>query len=140
MYRLCVEIATNYITKYARKRGLRLDIPELSHDSAIYAIEQYLKKPEFRIKSISAYMYLGCIKNLFRDKERDQREVSNDEFLLNAESAYTVESSLDEGGQDPVVGFLIGATKPRAAPQGGRHEPVLIKQGLLFEDTATEKQ
>jgi hypothetical protein len=107
MYRLCVEIATNYITKYARKRGLRLDIPELSHDSAIYAIEQYLKKPEFRINRISAYMYLGCIKNLFRDKDRDQREVSYEEMPLHAESAYAVESSLDEGGQDPVAGFPI---------------------------------
>jgi hypothetical protein len=139
MYRLCVEIASNYIKKYARKRGLNLDIPELSHDSALYAIEQYLKKPGFRIKSISAYMYLGCIKNLFKNKDRDQREVFNDEALLNAESAYTVEAGLDEGGRAPVKGFPIGAARPgqRAAPQGDRHESVILKQGLLFEELET---
>jgi hypothetical protein len=57
MYRLCVDIASNYIGKYAKGKGLNLDITELSHDSAVYVIEQYLKKPGFRIERISAYMH-----------------------------------------------------------------------------------
>jgi hypothetical protein len=97
MYRLCVEMASNYIRKYARGKGLRLDIPELSHDSAIYAIEQYLRKPGFRIKSISTYMYFGCLKTLFQDKQWEQRRVSYEEMPLNAELAYAAEASLDEG-------------------------------------------
>jgi hypothetical protein len=127
MYRLCVEVATNYIRKYARKRGLQLDIPELSHDSAIYAIEQYLRKPGFRIESISAYMHLGCVKNLFGNKDRDQREASYDDLLLNEEAAYDIKASPDDNVPAPFKGFLIN-------PSGSRHEPVIIKQGLLFEE------
>jgi hypothetical protein len=136
MYLLCVEIATNYIAKYARERGLSLDIPGLSHDSAMYAIEQYLKKPEFKIKRISAYMYFGCIKTMSRDKDRDQREaVSYDEFLLNEEAARAGEASPDENGPG-LDRVKASATGPGVNPQGGRHEPAILKQWLLFEDTA----
>jgi hypothetical protein len=131
MYRLCVDIATNYIRKYARKRGLHLDIPELSHDSALYAIEQYLKKPGFRINRISAYMHFGCVKNLCRNKEREQREVSYDAYLLNEQAAYAVEESYERGEPEPVEGFKMRVC---------RHEPVIIKQWLLFEDAATRKE
>jgi hypothetical protein len=133
MYRLCVEVASNYIRKYARTRGLQLNIPELSHDSSIYAIEQYLKKPGFRIRYIAAYMRLGAIKNMFRDKEWDQRKMSFDDLLLNEEGAYDNEAGPDEGGPG------LDGLKARAegGPQDSRHEPAIIKQGLLFEDTAT---
>jgi hypothetical protein len=80
MYCLCVDLASNYITKYARERGLYLDIGELSHDSAIFVIDQYLRKPEFKIDRISAYIHFGCVKVLYQGKERDRREVSY-EFL-----------------------------------------------------------
>jgi hypothetical protein len=76
MYSLCSDIASNYIRKYARAKRLpHLDIAELSHDSAVYVIDQYLRKPGFRIMRISAYMHFGCIKTLFRGKKREQREV-----------------------------------------------------------------
>jgi hypothetical protein len=140
MYPLCVEVASNYIRKYARTRGLQLDIPELSHDSAIYAIEQYLKKPDFKINYIATYMRFGALKSMFRDKEHDQWEVSFDDLLLNEEAAHAEDTSLDEGGPGLLAGFPIGATKPRAAPQGDRHEPAVLKQGLLFEESDTEKQ
>jgi hypothetical protein len=133
MYRLCVEIATNYITKYARERGLQLDVPGLSHDSAIYAIEQYLKKPGFRINRISAYMHFGCVKTLYRDKDRDQREVSYDEALLN--EGYEAEAGREGGDRE--LAERPGAAWPRAAPQGGQHAPAIIKQGLLFEESDT---
>jgi hypothetical protein len=136
MYSLCIDVASNYIGKYARERGLLLDIPELSHDSAVYVIERYLKKPGFRIERISAYIHFGCIKSLFRNKEQEQREVSIDDHLLNEASLYTGEVSPDKGDQVPGEGFSIGT---RAPPQSGRHEPALIRQGLLFEDSTTGK-
>jgi hypothetical protein len=76
MYLLCIDIASNYIAKYARVRRLELDVAELSHDSAVFVIEQYLRKPEFRVNRISAYMHFGCIKNLYHDAKRDYLEVS----------------------------------------------------------------
>jgi hypothetical protein len=134
MYRLCVDIAANYIRKHARERGLTLDIAELSHDSAIYVIEQYLKKPGFRVNRISAYMHFGCMKSLYRDKEWEQRKAPFDDRLLNEESIYVEEASPDTSG--PFEGFPIG---PRTAPQGSRHKPAIIKQGLLFEESDTGK-
>jgi hypothetical protein len=136
MYKLCVDIASNYIGKYERERGLQLDIPELSHDSALYAIEQYLKKPEFKIKRISAYMYFGCIKILYRDKDREQREVSYDEFLLNEK--YEAGTDREESDRELTEGFSIGATGPRTAPQGGRRDPAIIIQGLLFKESGKD--
>jgi hypothetical protein len=131
MYKLCVEIASNYIRKYAKGKGLSLNIPELSHDSAVYAIEQYLKKPGFRIERISAYMHFGCVKSLFRDKERERREVSYEDLLLNG--------GLGHGfGAEPVAEPV-----PRRArggqPADDRRQSVLIKQGLLFCDQNTGK-
>jgi hypothetical protein len=55
---------------------------------------------------------------MFRNKEREQREVSFDDCLSNEESVYAVWVSQEEG----------------------RHEPALIKQGLLFKDSATGKE
>jgi hypothetical protein len=81
MYELIVRISKNYIVKYARDRGLKLDLEELSHVSALYIIEQYLKKPEFRVNKLSAYIYFGCIKALTKDKDIDQNEVSYEELF-----------------------------------------------------------
>ncbi|MDR0388370.1 MAG: hypothetical protein LBH57_10085 [Treponema sp.] len=107
MYGVCVEIAGNYIRKYARKRRLSLDAGELAHDSAVYVIDQYLRKPRFRVGRISAYIHYGCVKSLFRDKEWDRRKAPYEESLLAA--AVT---------EDP----------PEEAPEQ------TWKQGLLFEE------
>jgi hypothetical protein len=84
MYVIAKECSKNYITDYCRKKGLyHLDIETLSHDSAIYCIEKYLKKESFKIEKISSYVYFGMIKNLFKDKEKDQLEVEYDNFFEN---------------------------------------------------------
>jgi hypothetical protein len=77
---LLKEIAYNYINKYCRKKGITLDIKELSHDSALFVIEQYLRKPDFKVKKISAYIYFGTIKNLFKESKREQMEISYEEY------------------------------------------------------------
>jgi hypothetical protein len=82
MYRLCAEIAGNYIRKYEAKHGLRLDTQTLAHDSAVYVIDQYLRRPAFKVQRISAYIYFGCMKSLYKDKKREQREVSFEEIYL----------------------------------------------------------
>lgn len=141
MYRLCVDMATNYIRKYARDKGLPLDIPELAHDSAVYVIEQYLKKPGFRIDRISAYMHFGCVKSLFRNKEREQREISYEEFILDGGLGQTSGAGSGRDSPPPSGGLSIRVAG-RFAPEAGtalRGEPAMIRQGLLFEDAATGK-
>ena len=118
MYRVCVEIAANYLAKYARARRLNLEIEVLAHDAAVYMIEQYLRKPGFRIRRLSAYIHFGCFKVLFRDKERDLMEVSWDSIPPNAEPAYDAAGIPDESGEEVKV----------------------FRQGLLFEDPATGQE
>jgi hypothetical protein len=81
MYEVILRISKNYIVKYARARGLRLDLEELSHVSALYIIEQYLKKPAFRVNRLSAYAHFGCIKALSKDMDKDKNEVSYEELF-----------------------------------------------------------
>jgi hypothetical protein len=81
MYLIAKEAAKNYISKYCRTRGLKLNINELSHDSAIYIIEQYLRKPSFHVDKLSAYIYFGVKKSLFKDKEIEQREISYEQYF-----------------------------------------------------------
>jgi hypothetical protein len=104
--------------KYERERRLTLDIAVLSHDSAVYVIEKYLIKPGFRIGRISAYMYYGYLKSLDWGKRWEQREVSYTAIYGTEQECVIQEYDIEE-------------------PSG--HEPVLIKQGLLFEDPATGK-
>jgi hypothetical protein len=80
MYEIAKEAAFNYLRKYCRSHGVSLDIEELSHDAAMFVIEQYLRKPEWKVLRISAYIHFGVIKVLYRDKERETREVSLDEM------------------------------------------------------------
>jgi hypothetical protein len=81
MYLIAKEAAKNYINKYCRARGLKLNIDELSHDSSIYIIEQYLRKPSFHIDKLSAYIYFGTKKVLFKDKDIEQREISYEQYF-----------------------------------------------------------
>jgi hypothetical protein len=81
MYQVAVEVSANYIRKYQNSRGLRLDVDTLSHDAAIYIVEQYLRKPEFRVDRLSAYAHFGCLKVLFADSKRERREVSYEQTL-----------------------------------------------------------
>jgi hypothetical protein len=88
MYEIAKEAAFNYIAKYCRNRGIRLDLEELSHNSAVFVIEQYLKKPQFEIGKISSYIYYGVIKSLYKDKNREQLEVSYEQYFEEHKDKY----------------------------------------------------
>jgi hypothetical protein len=81
MYKIAKEAAGNYIRNYCNNKGLKLELDILSHDSAMYLIEQYLRKVNFKVGKLSSYIYFGCIKNLFKDSEREQLEYSYEEFF-----------------------------------------------------------
>jgi hypothetical protein len=130
MYRICVEIAANYIRKYARERRLFLNVDELSHDSAVYVIAQYLKKPEFKVERISAYIHYGCIKCLYRDKEWDKRKAAFEDYLHEAQEEYNrVEAAGMSLGDEPETMPAVSET-PDARHEHARQ----WKQGLLFEE------
>jgi hypothetical protein len=80
MYEVAKQAAFNYLQKYCHNHGIKLNNKELSHDAAMFVIEQHLKKPEWRVKRISAYIHFGVIKVLYRDKEREIREDSYEEM------------------------------------------------------------
>jgi hypothetical protein len=82
MYLIAKAAAYNYIKKYCQSHGLyNLDINELSHDSALFVIEQYLRKPEFKVEKISAYIHFGTRKALFKDKDIEQNEISYEQYF-----------------------------------------------------------
>jgi hypothetical protein len=86
MYLIAKEAAYNYIKKYCNQRGLyHLDIEEKSHEAALFVIEQYLKKPEFKIDKISAYVYFGVKKSLFKNMDIEMNEMSYDEMIEKKE-------------------------------------------------------
>jgi hypothetical protein len=86
MYKIAKNVAQNYIKKYCVSHGLRhLDIDEASHDASLFVIEQYLRKPEFNVKKISAYVYFGVKKALFKNKDVEMRETSYDEMIEKGE-------------------------------------------------------
>jgi hypothetical protein len=82
MYLIAKEAAANYIKKYCRSNGLyNLDIEELSHEASVFVIEQYLRKSEFNVGKISAYIHFGVIKVLYKNKDIEMKEVSYDDLL-----------------------------------------------------------
>jgi hypothetical protein len=82
MYDVAKEAAYNYLNKYCRKKGIRLrNLDEMAHDSAMFIIDQYLRKPGFKILRLSAYIYFAVIKTLFKNKGVETREVSYEETV-----------------------------------------------------------
>jgi hypothetical protein len=81
MYLIAKEAAYNYIKNYCKQRGLyNLDIDEKYHEASVFVIEQYLKKPEFKVNKISAYIYFGIQKSLFHNKDIEMNECSLEEL------------------------------------------------------------
>ena len=75
MYLLLLEFYRNYITDYARKRGLRFSkekIDDLKIEMAERTISHYLKKKDFRIENLSAYGYFDFIKTITQTKTEDK--------------------------------------------------------------------
>jgi hypothetical protein len=71
MYGICLKIGTGYLKKYCASKKVELDIDMLAHDAALYVIEQHLRKPEWRVENIHAYMRFGVMKALFRDAHKE---------------------------------------------------------------------
>ena len=75
MYLLLLEFYRNYITDYARKRGLKFTkekIDDLKVEMAERTISHYLKNPNFRIEKLSSYGYFDFIKIITQNKTEDK--------------------------------------------------------------------
>ena len=75
MYLLLLDFYKNYITDYAKKRGLKFakeKIDDLRAEMAERTISHYLKKPDFRIEKISSYGYFDFIKIITQNKSEDR--------------------------------------------------------------------
>ena len=85
MYLLLLEFYKNYITDYARKRGLKFTketIDDLRTEMAERTISHYLKNPDFRIENLSAYGYFDFIKIITQNKTED-RNFSLEQLIEN---------------------------------------------------------
>lgn len=85
MYLLLLEFYRNYITDYARKRGLKFTkekIDDLKTEMAERTISHYLKKPDFRIEKLSSYGYFDFIKIITQNKTED-RNFSLEQLVEN---------------------------------------------------------
>ena len=75
MYLLLLEFYRNYITDYAKKRGLKFTketIDDLRTEMAERTISHYLKNPHFRIEKLSSYGYFDFIKIITQNKVEDK--------------------------------------------------------------------
>lgn len=75
MYLLLLEFYKNYITDYARKRGLKFSkekVDDLKIEMAERTISHYLKNPHFRIEKLSSYGYFDFIKIISQNKTEDR--------------------------------------------------------------------
>ena len=75
MYLWLLEFYRNYITDYARKRGLKFTkekIDDLRTEMAERTISHYLKNPNFRIEKLSSYGYFDFIKVITQNKTEDK--------------------------------------------------------------------
>ena len=85
MYLLLLEFYRNYITNYARKRGLKFTketIDDLKVEMAERTISHYLKNPDFRIEKLSSYGYFDFIKIITQNKIED-RNFSLEQLVEN---------------------------------------------------------
>lgn len=85
MYLLLLEFYRNYITDYARKRGLKFSkekIDDLKVEMSERTISHYLKNPNFRIEKLSSYGYFDFIKIITQTKAED-RNFSLEQLVEN---------------------------------------------------------
>ena len=85
MYLLLLEFYKNYITDYARKRGLKFTkekVDDLKVEMAERTISHYLKNPNFRIEKLSSYGYFDFIKIITQTKTED-RNFSLEQLVEN---------------------------------------------------------
>lgn len=85
MYLLLLEFYKNYITDYARKRGLKFTkekIDDLRTEMAERTISHYLKNPKFRIEQLSSYGYFDFIKIITQNKT-EEKNLSTEQLVEN---------------------------------------------------------
>ena len=85
MYLLLLDFYKNYITDYAKKRGLKFTkekIDDLRTEMAERTISHYLKNPQFRIEKLSSYGYFDFIKIITQNKTED-RNFSLEQLVEN---------------------------------------------------------
>ena len=110
MYLLLLEFYRNYITDYARKRGLKFTketIDDLRTEMAERTILHYLKKPDFRIEKLSSYGYFDFIKIITQNKTED-RNFSLEQLVENYDDNEPVLSNASLNGED-IIDMKIDA-------------------------------
>ena len=110
MYLLLLEFYRNYITDYARKRGLKFTketIDDLRTEMAERTISHYLKKPDFRIEKLSSYGYFDFIKIITQNKTED-RNFSLEQLVENYDDNEPVLSNVFVNGEN-IIDMKIDA-------------------------------
>lgn len=110
MYVLLLEFYKNYITDYARKRGLKFTkekVDDLKVEMAERTISHYLKKEDFRIEKLSSYGYFDFIKIITQDKTED-RNFSLEQLVENYDDNEPVLSNAFVNGEE-IIDMKIDA-------------------------------
>ena len=112
MYVLLLEFYRNYITDYARKRGLKFakeTIDDLKTEMAERTISHYLRNPSFRIEKLSSYGYFDFIKIITQSKIED-RNFSLEQLVENYDDNEPILSNAFINEED-LIDMRIDAEK-----------------------------
>ena len=110
MYLLLLDFYKNYITDYAKKRGLKFTkekIDDLRSEMAERTISHYLKNPNFRIEKLSSYGYFDFIKIITQNKTED-RNFSLEQLVENYDDNEPVLSNAFVNEED-IIDLKIDA-------------------------------
>lgn len=112
MYLLLLEFYKNYITDYARKRGLKFakeTVDDLRTEMAERTISHYLKNPHFRIEQLSSYGYFDFIKIITQNKTED-KNFSLEQIIENYDDNEPVLPNVFINGED-IIDMKIDAER-----------------------------
>ena len=104
MYLLLLEFYRNYITDYARKRGLKFTkekVDDLKVEMAERTILHYLRNPNFRIEKLSSYGYFDFIKIITQNKTED-KNFSLEQLVENYDDNEPVLSNVSLNEEDKI--------------------------------------
>ena len=104
MYLLLLEFYRNYITDYARKRGLKFTkekVDDLKVEMAERTILHYLRNPNFRIEKLSSYGYFDFIKIITQNKTED-KNFSLEQLVENYDDNEPVLSNISLNEEDKI--------------------------------------
>lgn len=113
MYLLLLEFYRNYITDYARKRGLKFTkekIDDLKVEMAERTISHYLKKPDFRIEKLSSYGYFDFIKIITQNKTED-KNFSLEQLIENYDDNEPVLPNVSLINGEDIIDMKIDAER-----------------------------